>query len=501
MEPARLRGRVQRLAEPERHRPAVDLAPHQLRRRGVRRRRGDVVQGDAHVPPLLAPPPRLDAAIGHDIRRRHRVAGKVPERPAGAVGRADVGRAVAGEPARLGPRIARAQLHRHHRALDRHRTGGGEGGRERLRGQVHHEPAPRRVRVQRLAEGEPHRRPVHLAAHQLRRRGVGRRGVATHGGARRQPPVHLVRRVVGEAHMRQRRRRPRRRRADGAAVERQRVRRAPRCPAASSSAPPPRCANTSAAVPAAPRIRRPLLAPRRRVHVDGEPRRAGHRHRLAEPYRHLDGLAQRIGGVRARLRRHLDLRHRGRRCRAAHLPLRGVAARGIGPRQPPVHLVRRVVGETRVRQRRLRPRRRRADRAAVQRQRVPEHRDAPRRVVGLHHPMREHQRRRARAARIGRPLLAPRRRIHVDRKPRRAGHRHRLAEPHRHLDGLAQRIGRVRARLRRHLDPRYRGRVPGSGERRRHGCGEDGGEQQDQASYGHGTPPLQAVVPSLANMV
>ena len=227
------------------------------------------------------------------------------------------------------------------------------------------------------------------------------------------------------------------------------------------------------------------------------PRRTRHRHRLAEPHRHPDGLAPRVGRVRTRRRRHLHPRHRGRRGIARRGVRRG-AARGVARRQPPVHLVRRVVGEARMREACSRSRRRRADGAAMERQRAGQHRDAPRRVVRLHHLVREHQRRRARAAFIGRPLLAPRRRVHVDGKPRRARHIHRLAERHRHPDGLAPRVGRVRARRRRHLDLRHRGRIPGGGERRRQGYGEGGGEQQDQAGDGHGTSPLQAAVPTLA---
>ena len=185
------------------------------------------------------------------MRRRHRVAGQVPERPAAAVGPPEVEHAVAGQQPRLRPRIVRPQPHRHHRALDRHRAPGMEADRGRLLGQVHQEPASRRVRVQRLAEGEPHRPPPStFAPQQPGRLGIVRRGVA---GARYRPPDSrqstLCAASWGEARMRQRRRRPRRRRADAAAMERQRVPEHRDAPRRVVRPPPPRARTPASPCP------------------------------------------------------------------------------------------------------------------------------------------------------------------------------------------------------------------------------------------------------------
>ena len=156
---------------------------------------------------------------------------------------------------------------------------------------------------------------------------------------------------------------------------------------------------------------------------------------------------QQVGAVGARVRDHRHPGHRGR------------APRRRRRRQPPVHLVRRVVREPRVAEQRVVARRRRADRrAAVEPQRVRQHRDALRREVGLHHLVDEHQRRRAGAALVDRPLLAPLGRVHVDRDPRRARHRHRPAEADPHPDPLAQAVGGVAPGIRHHRHPGHRRR-------------------------------------------
>ena len=123
---------------------------------------------------------------------------------------------------------------------------------------------------------------------------------------------------------------------------------------------------------------------------------------------------------------------------------------------PPIHLVGRVVVQAGMRQVRIRLGRHRLNRPAVELQRVGQHRDAPRREVRLHHLVRERQGLGAAAALVGRPLLAPGRRVHVDLQPRRAGHVHRRVERQPHLDRVAQRIGAVLARVRHHLHLRYR---------------------------------------------
>ena len=184
----------------------------------------------------------------------------------------------------------------------------------------------------------------------------------------------------------------------------------------------------------------------------------GHLHRLAEGEPHPDHLAQQVGRVAARIRDHLHPGHRRRSGRRRRLRRR---------RDPPVHLVVRIVAEPGMAERRVRLRRRRADRRPAARvQRVAEHRDPLPREVRLHHLVDEHQRVRAGAALVDRALLAPLGRVHVDRDPRRARHRHRLVERDPHPDPLAEAVGGVAAGVRDHRDAGHRRRVRLPGARR-----------------------------------
>ena len=240
---------------------------------------------------------------------------------------------------------------------------------------------------------------------------------------------------------------PARRRANRPAVERQRVR---------QHRDPPRgdvrlhhlVGEHQRRRPAAALVARPLLAPLGGVHVDGELRTASHGHRFAEGQRHPEGLAEAVGGVITRLGRHRNAGHR----RGSAAPAR---------RDLPVHLVVRVVLQSRMGERRVLPGGQRGlDRAAIEFQRVRQHRDTISRDVRLRHRPGELQRPRATAALVVRPLLVPGTGAEVDLHPWRPGHRHRLAEGQPDPDRVAQAVGGVAARVRRHLHPRHR-RRPG----------------------------------------
>ena len=304
--------------------PAQLVAGHVQRaavRRGGPAHRQRRRRGRARGHPRRRPGGLLD--VGHGDRHRDLVVHRrgVLRR---AVGVLAVGHRGGEGVARLGLEVERGAAAHRDRAVRADREGRRVVAREGVGRRVavgvggRHRPDHRAVGVV-LGDGE-----ARVVAVVERRNARRRRGP---------PPVHLVGGVVAEPVVGQVRVGARGARADRSAAERQAV--AEHRDARLGQVRLHHLVGERQRIrPRAAGVRRLLLAPLGRVHVDRQFRRAARRvdvHRLAEGQRHAHGLAERVGVAAGRTRRDGHRRHRRRR-----RGLRRAARRAVRPGACPV---------------------------------------------------------------------------------------------------------------------------------------------------------------------